>query len=167
VSFLRVISGRTVPAGPRDLEKIIELVDRALDTYAHVGIAHRFMIDKRKQPFELNARILHTLGYNLSLFSDPAPRFRMKTCSDIDVTMQIMASGRQTMSITEYCHSDGQYRAPGGCNTWRTDASILEGHRELQRLWPDYVKLREGPDKPGGVLATIYFKKFARDCGLE
>jgi len=167
ITFFQVVEGRTIPITPEHLRRLVQLVEGYLDQFAHVGISQRFMIQNKPQPFELNRRIMGCRGYNTALFPDPWPTFRLITCQDIDFTMQLMAAGKRSLIITEYAQQDGPYMAAGGCAIYRTNDLILEGHRKLKELWPDYVKLREGPDKPGGVLATIYLARLAKDHGLE
>lgn len=167
ITFFEVIDGKTYPITDVGLNRLVSLVDKYLDEFAHAGISQRFMIQNKRQPAEFNRRIMGCRGYNTALFPDPWPSFRLPTCQDIDFTMQLMAAGKPSVIITEYAQQDGPYMAPGGCAMYRTNDLILEGHRELQKLWPDYVKLREGPDKPGGVLATIYLAKLAKNHGLE
>lgn len=161
--FFRVLEGLAIPAGPHDIRRMLELIDGYLDEYAHVGIARRYMIQEQKQPFSENQKILGARGYNLALFPDPIPRFRLKAVSDFDYQMQLTASSLSALIVTEYCQEDGPYLAAGGCSIWRSNETIREGMLALKAYWPDYVRLRTGDNLPGGTLATIYFKKMAKD----
>lgn len=158
--------GKTWPTTNADIREIVRLTDHHLDTYAHTGVARRYMIQNQPRPHVLNRKVMGVRGYNTDLFPDPWPKFRMRACSDIDFNMQLIAKGRSVLLLTAFCQQDGPYMAPGGCSVWRTNETIAQGMRELEALWPGYVRLREGDDLPGGVLATIHIAKLAKDHGL-
>jgi hypothetical protein len=166
MKFFRVIDGHALPAGPHDLRRMMEIIEERLDEYAHLGVARRYMIQSQRQPFSFNQKILGARGYNLSLFPDPIPRFRLKAVSDFDYQLQLTASGRTAIVLTEYCQEDVAFLSDGGCAVWRTADTIAEGMKKLKEYWPKYVSLRHG-DNHNVTLATIYFKKMARDLGLE
>jgi len=163
LSFCRVLDNRAFPAGPRDVENMILRAEQHLDRFAHLGVAKRFMINAQPRPFVINKKPKSINGYNLALFPDPVPQFRLKACSDIDYTMQLIQSGRSCIIMTDYCYTERDYMAPGGCSEWRTKQTIHEGMIKLEAFWPGYVRLRGGPEEPGGTLATIYLGKLARD----
>ncbi len=164
IVFRRPIEGTTYEVRDDELRHLMECVDFYLNDYAHVGVAQRFMIQTRKKPYDLNKRMMGCRGFNTELFPTPAPRYRMRTCSDVDFNMQLLAAGKTGLVITEYCHTETKYKSPGGCSVWRTEELILEGHRELRRLWPGYVELRR-EFEPGEVRATIHMAKLAKDHG--
>jgi len=167
LSFYRVLDGRAFAASPRDIARMMLVAEDYLSMFAHLGVAKRYMINTQPQPYVINKKPKSVNGYNLALFPDPIPKFRLKACSDIDYTMQLVQSGRSCVIVTEYCYTERDYMAPGGCSEWRTAQTIDEGMRKLEALWPGYVRLRGGPDEPGGTLATIYLSKLAKDYGAK
>lgn len=167
VSFFHVVDGATSPASPDHVRRIVSSFSEALNEYAHVGIARRYMIQNQPQPSVRNRKIMHVCGFNLAMFPTPAPQYRLKVCEDIDYNMQLMAAGRPSLLITEYCHQDGPYMASGGCSDWRTKQIMHDGMVSLRDLWPNHVKLRGGPEDRHGTLATIYLAKLARDYGCQ
>jgi hypothetical protein len=165
ITFHRVLDGCAFPAGAEDIRRMLRVIEERLDDFAHLGVARRYMIQSQPQPYVVNKKPKSVNAYNLALFPDPVPQFRLKACSDIDYTMQLIASGRSCVIVTEYCYTEADYMAPGGCSVWRTKQTIHEGMTKLAELWPRYVRLRGGPDDEKGTLATILLKKLADDHG--
>lgn len=166
ISFFRTLpSGKTDDASNSDIRDIVNKMDDALDHYAHGGVARRYMIQNQPQPYALNKKPMGVRGYNTDLFPDPWPMFRYPNVEDIDFNMQLVKAGNPIWILTEYCQQDGPYMAPGGCQIYRNEAAIKKAMYQLRDEWPNYVKLREGPNQPGGTLATIYLAKLAKDYG--
>lgn len=164
ITFLRTQEdGTTSVCTNEQIRDMIAKMERYLDHVAHAGVSPRFMINTKPLPYQMNTKPKSVLGYNTNLFPDPPPRFRMKACSDIDFNMQLLSCRRSVVMMTEYCYQEGKYMADGGCSIWRTRDDIKAGHDKLVEYWPRYIKLKEGDDVTGGVLATIYIKKMSKD----
>lgn len=106
---------------PEDMDDLLGQLSQMLETYAHVGLADRFMGHTRNRPLEFNKRYLKLIAYNTELFPNPWPKFRLPVSEDLDFNLQLLRSGRQNAILTEWAVSDrGQYK-PGGCQRYRTD----------------------------------------------
>lgn len=100
---------------------LIEHVEQALDRYAHVGLADRFMGHTRQRPMEMNKRYIKFLAFNHDLFPEAWPEFRLPVSEDLDFNLQLLRAGRENCILTEWAVADrGQYK-DGGCQRYRND----------------------------------------------
>lgn len=157
---------RYLPCCRHDLREMMRLVSICLDDYVHVGTVRRYGAHNQPQPYTLNVKCLHALGYNLAKFPSPTPRYRTTAVSDFDMQMQLTATVGNCLVLTEFCHEDGPYLAPGGCAAWRTNETIREGMTLLKERWGDYVTLVDGEKLPGGMQAHLKLKQLALDSGF-
>lgn len=132
---------------PEDMDDLLREVSQMLETYAHVGLADRFMGHTRQRPLEFNKRYLKFIAYNTHLFPDPWPQFRLPVSEDLDFNLQLLRAGRENCILTEWAVSDrGQYK-PGGCQRYRTDEVEREVCEWLSNEHPgvySYVQDRAG-----------------------
>jgi hypothetical protein len=154
---------RFLPSCRHDLREMVSLISMRLDDYAHVGVVRRYGAHQMTQPFTLNAKCLHVLGYNLARFPKPFPRYRLTTGSDVDYQLQLTSLAGSCFLTTEFCHEEAPMHRAGGCALWRTPQLIAEGMSRLQALWPDYVFLRT--DSDGTTACRVALKKLALDHG--
>ena len=136
LAFHRVENGRVIPMKTAEWSDLVYDIESALDEFAHVGLADRFMAHTRIRPREYNKRYIKAICYNRELFPDLWPEFRLPVSEDLDFNLQLLAEGRPNCILTEWAVSDkGQYK-PGGCQHYRTDAVELGVCRWMEEAHP-------------------------------
>lgn len=156
---------RYLPCCRHDLRDMMRRYELYLDDYAHVGTVRRYGAHNQPQPYTMNVKCLHAVGYDLAKFPTPTPRYRTTAVSDFDMQMQLTAAVGSCLVMTEFCHEDGPYLADGGCSLWRTNDTIREGMLALKSRWGEYVTLVEDPKLPGAMQAHLKLKQLALDHG--
>jgi hypothetical protein len=138
--YARLTNGKFVEAEPQQVAAMASAIDTFLDTFAHGGIAAKFMSNTSPRGHVENAKYYHVLAYNKTLMPDPAPTFRTEVGEDHDMNLQLLTRGYPNFVLTEYANDDKE-RASGGCQTWRTDELELAEAVRLRDFFPDFVTL--------------------------
>lgn len=167
ITFHWCVEDTTFLATGAQIREMVRRMEFYLGHVAHAGVSGRFMIQSKKKPHIMNAKPKSVLGYNTDLFPDPWPRFTLKACSDIEFNLDLIARGKSCLLITEFCYTEADYMAPGGCSIWRTPDHIRAGMEALEKMYPKFIKLRSGEDLPGGTLMTVYMKNMAKHYACE
>jgi hypothetical protein len=97
---------------------------------------------------------------------------RVDAAEDFDVNLQLLTRGFKNRVSAKYMVTCSATNADGGCSTWRTLEVHNESQRELAKLWPDFVKIREkevpsGPWKGQIKLATTIQHKKAYESSQQ
>lgn len=109
---------------------------------AHGAIGHR-QFANNKPPTDYNGRMMRALYYDAATLSRHNVRITLPMMEDFELNLKLLTLGYQ--SCTYYGVVQDQYRsnAPGGCSSMRTLELQEYCARELQRMFPEFVKLRK------------------------
>jgi len=151
----------------KDFDDAFSLINNWMDE----GIAFGGMLpvwvipDISQWPIRENQRMMTNWFFDGPRIPRDLEWNRVQAAEDFDINLQLLTRGFKNRQSAKYMVTCSATNAPGGCSTWRT----LEVHNEaqimLQKLWPDFVKIREkevtsGPWKGHIKLATtIQHKK--------
>lgn len=147
-----------------DMRRMLDAVNRLLDTYAHVAVSARGGNNQLKDfPFVTNKRPLRVLAYRRDAFLK-ATHGRVTIMEDFDVTLQLIAMGYQNAVLVQYAQDQPGTQEAGGCSDYRTHKLHEQNVRRMAVLHPGLVKLRQKENKTGGEFgsrleATIYWEK--------
>lgn len=130
--------GKFLRAEPGELPDLINTLADLLEDHAHVGILDEFMSHTQPRVAKYHGRYNQVLGYNLRLFPDIWPSFRIEINEEHDFHLQLGAAGLAPAISCEWTKSSKPYSA-GGCAVWRTPEVEREGHEALARNFPDLV----------------------------
>lgn len=127
-------------ASPASITKLFKAIDKALDSYAHVGVAAREGANRCADPVILNTRMLRVLAYRTDILKAEGIRYdRLPVMEDFDVTLQLLRKGYANAVINGWAQDQGTSNAPGGCSTYRTREVQAAGAHGLKKLHPDFV----------------------------
>lgn len=157
-----------VPLGEYGVKQMLLTVAQTLDEgYAHVGVSAR----EGNNNFgpcgytdrEENTRIMRVHAFWTDIFNQ-MEHCRVAVMEDFDVALQILEAGYKNANLMYYAQDQGGTQSRGGCADWRTKELHESCARELARLHPGLVKLREKRNKTGGDFGhrtevTISWKK--------
>lgn len=130
---------------PAQLRQMVKRLWGWLDESAHLGLNSEFMAQAAPRG-EGRFRGYHdVLGYNLSLFPKPRPKFRCEVLEDADMNLQLATAGLLPRICTEFTKQTVRY-VKGGCSTWRTANVEERAIRHFVELWPEYATIKENPN---------------------
>lgn len=139
-----------------DAWNLVRDVREVLDDYAHVGVLDKFMSQHAPRENVVGRRYNQVLGYNLRLGN---PRFDCVINEEHYAHLDLVAEqGLPGLVLTNWSKSSRAY-APGGCSAWRTPEIERNGHEELARKFPDYVKTVPHESSPSGVAIRVNWRK--------
>lgn len=141
-----------------DWKTMLHDVRDALCDNAVVGISqregnNRQGIGSHKKLRVKNTRLLRCFAFRVEEFL-AAEHGRVKVMEDFDVFLQIMRAGHDTVNLCWWAQDQAQTSAPGGCSVYRTHQLHEESARELARLHPEFVTLRQKNNKTGGEFGS-------------
>jgi len=150
---------------PAELAHMLEVMDTALSTWPHVGIAAREGANRVTESHVENTRIMRVLGYNRKVLRKECITFgRIEVMEDFDVALRLLRMGHPNLVLNEYAHNQAGSGAAGGCSHFRTkELHAICAHR-LAEMHPGFVKVVQKETKGawGGGTRTdvnIYWKK--------
>jgi len=130
----------------------------ALNTHAQVGLADKFMAQEQPRLYKSSGRYNQVMAYNKDMFADKKVRFRTITNQEHDFHLQLSALGLLPHILTEWS-KDAPYYVKGGCSIYRTPAVEKRGFEELQKNWPDIVKIVPHAKNISGLAVRFNWKK--------
>lgn len=168
--FYRGRSGRFSRASHKyDVMRLFTWLEKALDSHAHAGVVDKFMSTYRPRGTKEFGRYNQILGYNFGLLQKARvglkPDFRTPVNEEHDMHLQLCALGFPPLVSHEFS-KDAPYYAEGGCSMWRTKKVELRGHKEMARLHPDFVKLKDTEHAISGKRIVVRWRQAAK-AGLE
>jgi hypothetical protein len=122
-------------------------------------------------PYQANFRIVTNCfwdGPNLPI--DKINWTRVESGEDFDVALQLLNMGYPNMVSTKWMVSPSATNAKGGCSEWRDVEYHNKYQRELAKLWPGIINLKETTVKSGPwkgekkLNVTIQWKKAYKSC---
>lgn len=128
-----------LPAGPMDIRKMLLYMDIQLTPECPmVGVSSRVGNHDVNVSTRYNTRATHVVGYDLQVLRESGIRYRkMLAYEDLDISLQILRSGRTNAVLYNYCWSTVR-RAPKATLLLRRSAKLLlENH-------PEFVTLHKG-----------------------
>jgi hypothetical protein len=160
-----------------DYLKLFELMDEKLNTYQYGSLKETCYPpspDKHGvyQEWDYNGRIMQTVFYNGATI----PKEKIKWtgipfAEDHYVNIQMLLLGCQCAINQRYNTSPGLARnAAGGCSEQRSLEKHNQSWKDLAATYPQYVTLREKPDKKTGAIrlsGTIRWKKLVGNQNNE
>lgn len=151
----------------QDFDDAFDLVEQWMnDGIVYGGLLPAWVIpDVAQWPVRECQRIMTNVFYDGPKVPRDIEWSRVAAAEDFDVNLQLLTKGFKNRISAKYMVTCSETNADGGCSTWRTLEVHNEAQLKLEKLWPDFVKVREkevpsGPWKGQIKLATtIQHKK--------
>ncbi len=137
-----------VRAEPKDVKRMVGLIDKNLLKFAHVGVLAREGGNRITEPFVDCSRPLRVYAYNMDIVRQAKAKYNKGLVQDdFDMTLQLLKAGYPNRIICEYVNDQVTSNAPGGASTYRTmdvhNASVLK----LAKLHAPFVRVVEKKTK--------------------
>jgi len=146
---------KTAPAGtslmkrlyPQDsrLLSLFQDLDKRVATHqpAMLGIAHRRHSDKKRESWELNARMMYAFGVDPVVYKKEKIRFDdVGLREDFHVVLSMLRRGHECHNYLELLNNEyGTFGAAGGCSNERSMDYSNAQCFALQKLHPQFVKV--------------------------
>jgi hypothetical protein len=144
---------------PKEFRSLFQDIEEALGQNAQVGLADKFMAQAQPRMYKTGGRYNQVMAYNKKLFAGGKwVRFRTVTNQEHDFHLQLSALGLPPRILTEWS-KDAPYYAKGGCSIYRTPAVEKRGFGELQKYWPNIVKIVPHAKNISGLAVRFNWKK--------
>lgn len=116
------------------------VVDGMLDRVAHAGIGHRQFANTQNLVAH-NCRIMRALAYNVKVLADTKIRTTLPLMEDFELGLKLLTTGYGNLNYYGVVQDQPSSDNGSGCSKMRT--AELQEHcaRELQKMFPDFVKL--------------------------
>lgn len=112
-----------------------------LDQYAHAAIGHR-QFANGKPLFDKNGRMMRVLGFDRSVLAENNIRITLPLMEDFELNLKLLTAGYESCNYYGVVQDQAASNAPGGCRDMRTLKLQEHCARELQRMFPEFVKLK-------------------------
>lgn len=140
-------------ATPGDVTAIFNRLEAMLDQVPLAGLAERSGANRMSPkdiPVSMSKRLFSVQAIDNRWFHQANIRYRLEFMSDFDITLQCLIKGYPSGLLTTHAKdSTSGSNAPGGCSIDRTGEALDKSARELARLWPEFVTLREAKEWKG------------------
>lgn len=110
---------------------------------AMIGIAHRRHSDKKRDSWEINARMMYAFGVDPAVYAKERIRFdAVGLREDFHVVLSMLRKGHECHNYLELLNNEyGTFGAVGGCSGERSMDYSNEQCFALQKLHPGFVKV--------------------------
>lgn len=140
------------------------------DEYGIVGVSYRTGNNRVEEDYKENTRlggvwaINRDLYYKLGFDKEHAPIVK----EDFYLLLRFLTQGYKTCSVYKFClDKKGGVNMKGGCSIYRTQEVINKCSEDFQKLFPQFVKLRDisykkswkGCETGTTYDVTVYWKK--------
>lgn len=140
-------------ATPEDVTTIFNRLEAMLDQVPLAGLAERSGANRMSPkdiPVSMSKRLFSVQAIDIEWFHQANMKYRIEFMSDFDLTLQCLFKGYPSALLTTHAKdSTSGSNAPGGCSIDRTGEALDKSARELARLWPDFVTVREAKEWKG------------------
>lgn len=140
-------------ATPKDVNLIFNRLELMLDQVPLAGLAERSGANRMSPkdiPVSMSKRLFSIQAIDNDWFHQAKMSYRIEFMSDFDLTLQCLFKGYPSALLTSHAKdSTSGSNAPGGCSIDRTGEALDRSARELARLWPEFVTLREAKEWKG------------------
>lgn len=147
------VDWRLVAATPEQVDTMLEIVESQLDTYVSVALSgregnNRCGEGRWSAPNMQNvcARAMRFTAYRTGDFLS-VEHNRVPVMEDMDVTLQLLRSGRKNIVLSYWATGQRQTNEAGGCSLWRTRELHNAAAERLAELHPQFVKTRQKVNK--------------------
>lgn len=123
------------------LRNAFSVVDALLDTHAHSGVGHR-QFANNKPIVDYNGRIMRALAYDRDVLKACDIRVTLPLMEDFELNLKLLTLGHMSANYYGVVQDQPASNAPGGCRDMRTLELQEHSARELQRMFPEFVKLK-------------------------
>lgn len=132
-------------ATPTQINRMFAQCERWMQQgIAHCGISPRGRNHTVSESVVNNARLCQLLCYDLNVVHEHDFRMdRVTLMQDFDMTLQMLRAGYENRVLFRGCTNTRGSGGLGGCNTYRTPDMQSATAKKLQRLHPEFVKLRD------------------------
>lgn len=158
---------------PHDITRMVESIDKRLETFVHVGIGPREGGNRNTEPLVYNTRLMRVLAYDRGFMREQMVTFSpMELMEDFHVSLQILRMGQDTLMLNQWVSNQaGGSNAAGGCSTYRSDALQAAEAAKLAARHTGFVRVVQKDTKTawGGRTRTdvvVYWKR-ARESANE
>lgn len=120
----------------------LEMLEKLLDQYAHVGIGHRQFCNN-KPVLDHNGRIMRVLGYDRDILAQHNVRFSLPLMEDFEVNLKLLTLGYQSSNYYGVVQDQRGSNTVGGCSTIRTLALQAAAAEGLAAMFPEVVTIKD------------------------
>lgn len=156
-------------ANGQEALEMFRAMDHHLDRYAQVAISpregnNRFGVGTAEELVHECTRAMRITAYRTRDFLS-VQHNRVPVMEDIDVTLQLLSSGRANAVLAYWANGQKMTNAPGGCSIWRTHELHNGAANRLAELHPGLVTTRQKTNKTDRdgfgtrTEVTVYWKK--------
>lgn len=124
------------------IRNALSVVDSLLDSHAHAGIGHR-QFANNKPLLDFNSRIMRALAYDRVALTREDIRITLPLMEDFELNLKLLTRGWTSANYYGVVQDQPSSNAPGGCRDMRTLELQEYSARELQRMFPEFVKLKK------------------------
>lgn len=161
-----------VDATAEDMVALFMLLEDALRTHQHAGVAPREGANRVTAPYIHNTRIMRVLGYRRDALRAYNIRFdTMEVMEDFDVALWLLRYGCANVLVNLFCQNQAGSGKAGGCSHFRTPELHARNAARLQERHPAYVRLVQKSTKGawgGGTRTDVVIQwKKAYDDGRK
>lgn len=158
--------GKLGVAESEDIDEMLEVIEQALDHYAHVGVSQRANNNREIKTYRENTRMTRVLAYNRPIFIKEVELDRdIITCQDFEHTLQLLRKGYKNLVLYKWAQNHPGTGTAGGCSIYRSPEVQREGALKLQRYHQQFIDLKEKhyrsavESMQNRLEATIFWKK--------
>lgn len=120
----------------------LEMLEKLLDQFAHVGIGHRQFCNN-KPVLDHNGRIMRVLGYDRDILAEHNVRFSLPLMEDFEVNLKLLTLGYESANYYGVVQDQRGSNTVGGCSTIRTLALQAAAAEGLAAMFPEVVTIKD------------------------
>jgi hypothetical protein len=154
------------PLKGKKFDVMMNTMDKWMDEgYIHTACDVCFNPPTRNVDFRVNSRITNNVFYDGTKLPIKKLDWGLDFCEDYYINLQLLSMGHQNKVSLMFRVNSSETQSKGGCELNRTLEKHNSAMRELNKKYPDFVKLREKITKGGlwkgktKLAATISWKK--------
>jgi hypothetical protein len=143
--------------------------ERALEHYAHAGIAARMGAQEKNFRWQINTRMMYVLGYQTKIIQKKCRLGSMGTREDMDYTLQLLQLGYRNI-VSYRLLVDQQFAKHGGMTEERTIEKSDRDAEKLAKRYPGIVEVQQKAYKdsiPRKEVRVAWRKAFNKEASRE
>jgi len=150
---------------PDDWDNMFYHMEKALKSYAHVGVSHREGANRCTDEFIYTSRQMRVLAFDKNVLRQHNLGYgRIPVMEDFDMTLRLLRLGYPNCILNSWVHNQGGSDVSGGCSTFRTPEMQEEAAKKLAAFHPGFVKVVKKKTKTSWngeerTDVTVYWKR--------
>lgn len=132
-----------LPCDPDSISRMLDMVDLAMDSFAHGGIAAREGGNRYTESLLYNYRAMRGIFFRRDILHQEGVTIHGDVMCDFYTTLSLLTRRRPNVIINGWVTNQKGSGATGGCSVYRTPARQTKAAEALAASFPRYVKLRQ------------------------